>query len=121
MKSKFNDSPDTILSDLKTPAIRIAIIAGMNTHRFSRHSFGIVLVATVMLNVISLVNSSAQGPVTASGKPAEGQLAPFLGKPVFDKQFVFQGGDSNVREPYLAIALDGTLLAVRNNLGASPA
>lgn len=89
----------------------------MNTQRYPSHSFGFVLVATVILNVVSLVNSFAQGPVTASGKPAEGQLAPFLGKPVFDKQFVFQGGDSNVREPYLAIALDGTLLAVRNNQG----
>lgn len=56
--------------------------------------------------------------VPASSSPPAGPLAPFLGEPVFDKQVVFAGGeDGKVREPYLAIALDGTLLAVRNNVG----
>jgi sialidase-1 len=47
---------------------------------------------------------------------SEGPLEVFLGKPRFDMQVVFEG-DGIVREPYLAIALDGTLLAVRNNKG----
>ncbi|MEZ6077808.1 MAG: sialidase family protein [Pirellulaceae bacterium] len=36
-----------------------------------------------------------------------------MGQPFFDMQVVFEGGN-DVREPYLAIAVDGTLLAVRN-------
>jgi sialidase-1 len=51
--------------------------------------------------------------LTAAGLPAEGPLDVFLGEPLCDVQVVFQGGGA-VREPYLAIALDGTLLAVRN-------
>lgn len=51
--------------------------------------------------------------LTAAGKPAEGPLGVFLGQPFFDMQVVFDGGN-DVREPYLAIAVDGTLLAVRN-------
>jgi sialidase-1 len=60
------------------------------------------------------VESSGQELLTAAGKPAEGPLSVFLGKPFFDMQVVFDDGD-HVREPYLAIAVDGTLLAVRNN------
>lgn len=52
--------------------------------------------------------------LTAAEKPAEGTLGVFLGEPFFDMQVVFDEGD-HVREPYLAIAVDGTLLAVRNN------
>ncbi len=51
--------------------------------------------------------------MTAVGHPAEGAQEAFLGAPTFDTQLVFNG-DSDVREPYLAIALDGTLLALRN-------
>jgi sialidase-1 len=50
---------------------------------------------------------------TAAGLPAEGPLDAFMGDAVFDLQLVFDGGDG-VREPYLAVALDGTLLALRN-------
>ncbi len=63
-----------------------------------------------------LAEPSEQELLTAAGKPAEGPLDVFLGKPVFEKQFVFDEG-KHVREPYLAIAVDGTLLAVRNNKG----
>jgi len=76
--------------------------------------------AIVLLFVAaSLCRSSAAVPagqelLTAAGKPAEGSLGVFLGKPLFDTQVVFDEGD-HVREPYLAIAVDGTLLAVRNN------
>jgi sialidase-1 len=62
----------------------------------------------------SVAESSEQDLLTAAGKPAEGPLDVFLGEPFFDMQVVFDEGD-HVREPYLAIAVDGTLLAVRNN------
>jgi sialidase-1 len=61
-----------------------------------------------------VAESSEQELLTAAGKPAEGPLDVFLGEPLFDMQVVFDEGD-HVREPYLAIAVDGTLLAVRNN------
>lgn len=64
----------------------------------------------------SVAEPSEQGLLTAAGKPVEGPLDVFLGEPFFDTQFVFDDGD-HVREPYLAIAVDGTLLAVRNNKG----
>jgi len=62
----------------------------------------------------SAAESSEQELLTAAGKPAEGPLEVFLGEPLFDMKVVFDEGD-HVREPYLAIAVDGTLLAVRNN------
>lgn len=89
----------------------------MRVIRLSCPTFAAVLFVTTILNLASPVNSSAQEPRTAIGKPAEGPLKPFLGKPVFDTRFVFEDQETNVREPYLAIALDGTLLAVRNNKG----
>lgn len=57
--------------------------------------------------------SSEQELLTAAGKPAEGPLNAFLGEPLLQKQVVFEG-DKSVREPYLAVALDGTVLAMRN-------
>jgi sialidase-1 len=62
----------------------------------------------------SATASSDEELLTAAGKPVEGPLDVFLGEPQFDMQVVFDEGD-HVREPYLAIAVDGTLLAVRNN------
>ena len=62
----------------------------------------------------SVAESAEQELLTAAGKPAEGPLDVFLEKPFFDMQVVFDEG-KGVREPYLAIAVDGTLLAVRNN------
>jgi len=61
----------------------------------------------------SVAESSEEELLTAAGKPAEGPVEAFLGKPFFDRQVVFDEG-KHVREPYLAIAVDGTLLAVRN-------
>lgn len=58
--------------------------------------------------------SAERESLTAAGKPAEATLDVFLGEPSFERQLVFDEGD-HVREPYLAVALDGTLLAVRNN------
>ena len=54
--------------------------------------------------------------VKATGEPTEGSLEAFLGEPFFDLQLVFEG-NGNVREPYLAVATDGTILVIRNNLG----
>jgi len=51
--------------------------------------------------------------IPATGKPAEGDLVSFMGKPFFYQDVVFS--DSiNVREPYLAVATDGTVLIMRN-------
>ena len=79
----------------------------MHSHRFLRRF--------VFFIALSLINLSAQDRLTA-GKPPEGSLQPFLGKPAFSKQVVFDG-DNRVREPYLAIGVDGTLLAVRSYTG----
>lgn len=78
--------------------------------------------ATTLLIAVSLciaggAESAGQKELlTAAGKPAEGPLKDFLGTPSLEMQVVFDEGN-HVREPYLAIALDGTLLAVRNNKG----
>lgn len=71
------------------------------------------LLVTAVLGSVSAAEPSGQELLTAAGKPAEGPLDSFLGEPCCDMQVVFQGGN-DVREPYLAIAVDGTLLAVRN-------
>ncbi|MCE2863240.1 MAG: Sialidase precursor [Verrucomicrobiota bacterium] len=55
----------------------------------------------------------APGPAATRGAAAEGALAPFLGAPVIDRQMVFSGKD-RIREPYLAVALDGTIVVLRN-------
>ncbi|MGI6417757.1 MAG: hypothetical protein ACOX1P_19050 [Thermoguttaceae bacterium] len=76
--------------------------------------------AAAFLSSASAGQPSGQELLTAAGKPAEGPLDVFLGEPLFDMQVVFDGGN-DVREPYLAIAVDGTLLAVRNyQTAASP-
>jgi sialidase-1 len=59
------------------------------------------------------VAASEQELLTAAGKPAEGPLTAFLGEPLFQKQIIFDG-DNRVREPYMAVAVDGTVLAMRN-------
>jgi len=71
----------------------------------------VALFAAVILPSGSLFNSRA------ADRPFEGSLKPFLGKAVFDKQVVFSDEGGRVREPYLAIAVDGTLLAVRSYIG----
>ena len=84
----------------------------------TQETFGLpFLFATAILLAASPVDSTAQELRTAAGKPAEGSLKPFLGKPVFDQQVVFSDESGRVREPYLAIAVDGTLLAVRSYIG----
>ncbi|MGM0487294.1 MAG: sialidase family protein [Planctomycetota bacterium] len=76
-------------------------------------SIACFLVAALLCNG-AVAESPGQELRTAAGKPAEGPVEVFLGEPFFDMQVLFDEGD-HVREPYLAIALDGTLLAARNN------
>ena len=70
-----------------------------------------ILLLVAIFHAGSLLDSSA------AGKPAEGLLKPFLDKAIFDKQVVFSDEGGKVREPYLAITVDGTLLAVRSYIG----
>jgi len=55
--------------------------------------------------------------VTAVGKPAEGDIETFKGEPSFEIKTVFNNNDNAVREPYLAVAIDGSLLALQNYNG----
>lgn len=56
---------------------------------------------------------SAGAPRTAAGLPVEGDLPAHVGAPFLEKQTVFEG-DDKVREPYLGVAVDGTVLIMRN-------
>ncbi|MFP4172741.1 MAG: sialidase family protein [Candidatus Hydrogenedentota bacterium] len=79
----------------------------------------LTVIAAMTLGVILWSANAGAGmdePVTALGKPAESSLDVFLGEPRFEKRVIFEEGD-HVREPYLAVALDGTVLAVRNQEG----
>ncbi len=87
----------------------------LNIGRWSR----LTVMAAMMLGVaLSSANAGADMDerLTAIGKPAEGAVEAFLGEPLFDKRVIFEEGD-HVREPYLAVALDGTVLVVRNQEG----
>jgi len=52
-------------------------------------------------------------PLTFAGKPEEGSVETFKGEPFFDMKEVFNG-EQPVREPYLGVAVDGTILVLRN-------
>ena len=82
----------------------------MFRRRLFGETIGCFLIAELLCGC-SVAKAPEQELLTAAGKPAEGPLGVFLGKPVFDRQVVFEG--DKVREPYLAISVDGTLLAVR--------
>ncbi len=73
------------------------------------------VVASSVIAVLLSSGALASEPerLTAAGKPSEGPLAAFLGEPLLQKQIIFDG-DNRVREPYLAVAVDGTVLAMRN-------
>ncbi len=83
----------------------------MYSNRLVWRATGSVVLALLVYG--SAARASEQELLTAAGKPAEGPLAAFLGEPLFEKQVVFEG-DNRVREPYLAVAVDGTVLAMRN-------
>ena len=71
------------------------------------------LLVSLFLGSGSVGEILAEELLTAAGKPAEGPLEEFLDEPVFDLQIVFDESN-HVREPLLAIAVDGTLLAIRD-------
>ena len=78
------------------------------------HRVVFLVVPLLLPCIFAQVANGESGPLlTAAGHPAESSLETFMGAPFLDKQVVFEG-DDGVREPYLAIALDGTLLALRN-------
>ena len=89
----------------------------MSTPSFSPVVRFFLLLTTGLLALLYLGCTLPQDPRTASGKPVEGFLQHFLGASVFDKQEIFSDTEDKVREPYLGIALDGSLLAVRNYPG----
>ena len=81
------------------------------------HSARIALAALVTFQVFGPADDPVRAEVaSAANDPTEGTLDAFLGAPQFAMQVVFGPGEQ-VREPYLAIATDGTLLAIRNNQG----
>ncbi|MFO7775712.1 MAG: sialidase family protein [Candidatus Hydrogenedentota bacterium] len=77
-----------------------------------------VMTAMMLSGILCGASAAAdvEGGLTAEGKPAEGALDVFIGEPFFEKEVVFEEGD-HVREPYLAVALDGAVLVVRNREG----
>lgn len=89
----------------------------MNTQRSSSLLLNSIVITAALLLAVSAPNLAAQELETVAGKPAEGALQPFLSEPVFDQQVVFADDSGKVREPFLAIAVDGTLLAVRSYIG----
>lgn len=96
----------------------------MNTNRPARYPLASLLLFAALFPAASPVDSFAKDRdnlLTAAGHTTEVPLESFLGDPVFDLQVVFAGGEGDqkesVREPYLAIAVNGTLLAVRHNKG----
>ncbi len=77
---------------------------------------GGILPVIYLLSIVSLGLITLGEAAPASGdevRAVEASLDPFLTAPFMDAKVVFEG-DDGVREPYLAVALDGTLLALRN-------
>ncbi len=72
------------------------------------------LQSLLQTSLVALVLSSTScilprtGPVTASGKPAEGSVTPFLSTADFSMQQVFKGE----RFPNITVGVDGTVLAL---------
>lgn len=71
------------------------------------------LLASLALLPASPGAASGEELKNGIGLPVEGELVPFLGEPLLERTTVFEDKD-RVREPYLAVALDGTVLAMRN-------
>lgn len=98
------------MCDSRMPARKVTDLI-----RLSLRASLCVLGALPLLLAASLEGGEPVGK-TALGNPVEGPLDVHLGEPLFDQQIVFDGG-TQVREPYLAVALDGTVLALRNRPG----
>lgn len=84
--------------------------------RLDRLAWVLSLFVAGILTSASGQKASKDAIILATGKPAEGPLDAFLGKPFFDLQCVFEG-QGQVREPYLAVGVDGSVLIVRNYVG----
>ena len=82
-----------------------------------RFLIGSVMRANSILLTATILFAASFSAFSAGSKSLEGSLKPFLGKPVFETQVVFSDEKGKVREPYLAIAVDGTLLAARSYIG----
>ncbi len=75
----------------------------------------LLVVLVLGIFVLGCETDDARAPVTSEGKPTEAGIEPFLGQSLFKKEVVFS--DSiNVREPYLAVAVDGSILVLRNQV-----
>ncbi|MCL4201897.1 MAG: glycoside hydrolase [Pirellulaceae bacterium] len=84
----------------------------MFRHRLSPPA-GLCFLTVALLCGRATAQFSQEGRRTAAGQPAEGLLKAFLGEPLLEKQVVFEGGQ-RVREPYMGVAVDGTVLVMQN-------
>lgn len=75
------------------------------------HTLAEVIKAKEFLEKVLDAGDSVRKGMTAAGKPAEGQLDPFLGEPRFDVQRIFTGE----RFPNVVVAVDGTVLTTWGN------
>ena len=67
-------------------------------------NYGLAIIFAILLTGGAAV---ANTPMTAAGKPAEGELAPFLGEPELDVQRLFTGQ----RFPNVVVTVEGAVLA----------
>lgn len=81
-------------------------------HRVNRAMVRVSLMMAVMATGLARADEPRNGaPKTAAGKPAEGELGPFLDEPKFDVQEIFRGE----RFPNVVVATDGTVVATWGN------
>jgi sialidase-1 len=73
----------------------------------------ILLLACKAFSGCKLPADDGTVPLTAAGQPEEGPVETFKGEPFFEMKEVFNG-ERPVREPYLGVAVDGTILVLRN-------
>lgn len=77
-------------------------------------TLGIFSTASILSGALLFAAHGQEQLLTAAELPAEGSLESFQGDPVFEIGYVFPEDGSSVREPFLAIAVDGALLAARS-------
>ncbi len=85
--------------------------------KLSRRGFSRLLLSGAALGAASLCTRDHTGSKAADHvRGGDGPLDAFLGKPFCEIRPVFEGSPP-VREPYLAVATDGTVLVLRNYVG----
>ena len=77
---------------------------------FSIAMLWLPLIALLGAEVVADRDGRTSNP---TGDSVETDVSAFLGRASFQQQTLF-GGDQRVREPYLAVAVDGSILAMRN-------